>query len=500
MMLRRRRISIALTVLSITQGLTACGGENSELDSTESDSSANTWRRRRGATPAPTAAPVATSTTTAPTWAPTSTPTSAPRSAPTSSPTSAPTAAPTPAPTTAPTKAPTAAPTSAPTAAPTPTPTAAPTSAPSVAATSFFPAWLTAPAGQWAQIPDTLAPSQLADYSGVALRDDDSGVELFAALAGGHGGNNTDNAVRTLQLNDGAPRWVTRRAASSTAGSSLSGSQAYYTADGRPMPRHTYHDIVWVPEIGRYLVGGMYWGTAGLDFQITDAFAPSGTTGGDWDPKGSFPQRPKGAGGYLVMLSVRNPATGMYYGTTRSDGSYLHTFNPRSKTWGTVVMSGSGNVNMGGNAFDTRRGLIYNLSNGSWFVPAAGVHSTTIDPTTGVKTTIGFNASAAWSDFQSKASQFVMSALEYDEDADCYYFYNGNTFSLAASEGAKVYRITPNSTSTWDMSIVSTTGVTPALESGGGSGVATKFRFIRRWRTLIMVSPGRNVYYLRLPS
>lgn len=112
---KRRRISIAITVLATTHGLSGCGGSSEDSAQQPTDaaedgesSAQRFWRRRRL------------------TAAPTPTPTASPTPGPTSQPTLAPTAAPTPAPTFAPTPAPTFVPTPAPTQVPTPAPTSSP--------------------------------------------------------------------------------------------------------------------------------------------------------------------------------------------------------------------------------------------------------------------------------------------------------------------------------------------------------------------------------------
>lgn len=361
------------------------------------------------------------------------------------------------------------------------------------------PKWMTAAVGHWAQLGGTAAPPALAAYSGVGWREDAGAIEIFSGVAGGHAAGQyvTNNEVFTLRLDVDSPTWVRRRAASNASGWDSSGQTSPYMPDGRPASRHVYCDANWSPDQGAYLVGGLFWGSLGIDYPVLDAFIPAGDSDGDWAPSGSFPPRPVGAGGYFVMLSAQDPATGMLYGTTRADGSLLFRFNAKSKAWTRIALSGSGNVNMGGNAFDTRRGQIFNLSNASWLVPAPGVNSTVIDPNTGGMTLIAFRPSAAWADFQASATQFALTALSYDAWHDCFYFYNGDTYGLAG-QTQKVYRITPNDGAVWDMDFLPILGgVVPA--AAGDSGVLTRFKYVQRLNALVLLVPGEDIYYMRLP-
>lgn len=352
----------------------------------------------------------------------------------------------------------------------------------------------------WAQVGGTQVPAALEQYSGVAWREDSEAVEIFSGVAGGHAAGRyvVNNEVYTLRLDVASPAWVLRRPASEASGWDSTGRTSAYMPDGRPASRHVYCDAHWSADQRAYLVGGMYWGNDGVDYPVMDAFVPAGDTAGDWARAGTFPQRPTGAGGHLMMLSAYDPTTGAFYATTRADGAFLYKFDARNKVWSRITLSGTGQPNLGGNAFDSRRGRIFSLSNTAWFVPAAGVRSTVIDPGSGVGTTVNFRASAAWSDFQANASKFVLNALTYDAWHDCFYFYNGDSYGLTG-QTQKVYRITPNAGSTWDMDYLPIQGgVVPA--SSGDSGVLTKFKYVQQLNAIILAVAGQNLYYLRLPQ
>ena len=146
------------------------------------------------------------------------------------------------------------------------------------------PDWMTAAVNEWAQISGTTAPGALSQYCGLGWRDDATCVELFSGAAGGHSSGQyvTNNEVWTLRLTDGTPAWVQRRAASTVGGWDTTGNTTPYMEDGRPATRHVYADAWWLPEQSAYYVGGMYWGSSGVNYSISDGFVPSGTSGGDW--------------------------------------------------------------------------------------------------------------------------------------------------------------------------------------------------------------------------
>ena len=342
------------------------------------------------------------------------------------------------------------------------------------------PAWLaTGGVGQWTQIAGTTAPAELGDYCGMGLRETGGYVQLFSGASGGHGGNLTNNEVLTLDLTLDSPSWVTARSGSSATGWDTTGASnlnAEYFSDGRPVPRHTYWDVNWSSTLNRYLVGGRFWGSGAYDSTQFDGFNPSTN---DWDAAGTYGARASGA----IFLGCRNPATDVLY----SVQGYI--FTPGSG-WSTYTQSGV-ILNRGGYAYDTTRNFIYGLSSGDNFSAGSStIVSAKLNPSTGVGTAITFNSSSAWTSFQANASSFLCSNIVYDPDLDKYYFYNGGT-----TEGTQtIYVVTPNSTTTWDMSVMSVSGVTPAASS---SGVMTKFRYISKYKVGVLVVSGQSVYAIR---
>jgi hypothetical protein len=335
-----------------------------------------------------------------------------------------------------------------------------------------FPAWRSAAVNTWAAISNTAVPQELKDYCGVGMRSESSAVELFSGATGGHGGNLANNRVMTIDLLADAPVWVQRLAGSDATGWPTTGTlSAYFPSDDRPAPRHTYGGCFWSPERSAYIVQGRFFGSQAVDHRVTDAWAP----GVNWTKLGD--RTPS------ATTDAYNPATGTYY-TTIGERWVAST-----NTWSSWPLSGSASVGRLGNAFDTLRGTIFHLSSyDGWSDNGVGINCCRIT-TGGAKTAIAFNASAAWTQFQSESStQFLGATLVYNPDLDVFYFYAG--------KGQTVYVITPNAGTTWDMSILPVSGVTPP-----SCLVFGKLKYSSRLKCLLLTpandTAGFNVHYLR---
>ena len=345
----------------------------------------------------------------------------------------------------------------------------------------YTPAWLTGSVGEWRQISGTSAPSELRDYCGLAWREEAGSVEAASLASGGHGGNYYDNSVKTLQLNVDAPAWVNRTSASDPTGMSIPAPvSAYFPSDGKPYPRHTYWYNHWVPEINRYMMMTCrFVGSNAYDFNtIRDGFNPDSNT---WDAAGTY----SGA----LTATVRDPATGVFYSTSGA----MYTPSTGVIAGWSLTGAAAGSVARGGHAFDTLRGKIYHLSTGDNFSAGSSTVNSVQITTGGVCTAITFNSSAALTDFIANGPGFLTSQIEYNPDLDVFYFYNG-----AEGQTTKIYRITPNGGTVWDMDLMTVTGVTPSHSLGSGAGgVNTKFKYISRYKALMLVVASNDVYFLR---
>jgi hypothetical protein len=72
----------------------------------------------------------------------------------------------------------------------------------------------------------------------------------------------------------------------------------------------------------------------------------------------------------------------------------------------------------------------------------------------------------------------------------------GDVADARPNEGPeKVFRITPNATTTWDMDVLPVTGRTP---ESSGAGVHTKLYYASQFRVLLLVVADQDMYFLRL--
>lgn len=356
---------------------------------------------------------------------------------------------------------------------------------------------MTAAVGEWAQISGTTTNASIGNYGGTALRDDGQRVEICMALGGGHTSGQwlSDNRVSTLRLDVSSPAWVDRLGASDATGWDSAGTDTdpYFPSDGRPVPRHTYSTPQWVPSLGGYIFGGTYSGSDGSgSIPAYSLFVPSGDSGGDWESFGEslFEATPAG----VEIFACAQDADGILYSPAKDNRIAGYKLNPSTRAWSTWYSAASPLTTFGQIAYDSTRGNFFQLAPLSWSSPTSTICAFQIT-TGGTRTAIGFSSSAAWTEFQSASAQMYSPWMVYDADADRFYFYNGTTGSLSG-QGQKVYVITPNGTTTWDMSVMSVTGVTPG--SLGTAGVQNRWHYVPRWRCLFLLLPSAAVYYLRV--
>jgi hypothetical protein len=357
-----------------------------------------------------------------------------------------------------------------------------------------LPAWVSsATVNQLAQFPapGSEAPWYLKDFSGLAqrgLQDATGEVTLYTVLAGGHSGNLFFNETKKFQLDADSPVWELLRPNGDRGAWDITGQSGPYFPNGEPAPRHTYVDVLYVPEHDRVVAGGRFWGSGSGDYNVWDGFRLSDN---EYDPAGTYPNRP----GFTVYVECVDPSTGIWYGTAGL--KWTPGASPAASAFSAFNLTGSATTGLMGTAFDTRRRRLYHLSVGNNFSDAPRViNSCTIDIATGVKTAIGFNPSPAWTQFQADAAagHFLGSKVTYYRTGDRFYFYNGG------GEGTtKFYEIVPNATTTWDMNLLAVTGGTPGRSiSDTRGGVLTKFMCVDRWGMLILVVPYERVWYLKV--
>lgn len=282
---------------------------------------------------------------------------------------------------------------------------------------------------------------------------------LVSPANGGHG-DSSDNRVTSLDLSQATPAWTIQIAASASVQTNVE-----YYADGKPASRHGYAYALYISQRSRV----MMFGARGLYGNGNDGLkVASHTVSGTWawDAEGTFAASPLGYG------TVRDPDTG----NVMTNGGRL--WDQAANTWSTLGgFTGGWRYPV---AYDSTRGKFFALQWGDGGPDSAstGVFAQQFTKA-GVGTTISFNASSAYTQFQADGPRYA--GMDYDPMNDCFLFYAGQTFSggsVASNVPTRIYKITPNGTSTWDMSLLTVTGDTPANVVAGGSGINGRWRYI----------------------
>jgi hypothetical protein len=140
-------------------------------------------------------------------------------------------------------------------------------------------------------------------------------------------------------------------------------------------------------------------------------------------------------------------------------------------------------------AHDSRRDQLFTLNWGDDWGYASGVQASIVPCTGSVQTSIKFNASAALDSFMAEKPSY--GALDYDPENDRFLFYSGQ--GLAAG---RVYVVKPNSTTTWDMSMLATTGKLPPATTA--AGVHNRFRYVPALKGFLLIPTSTsNLFFIR---
>jgi hypothetical protein len=296
-------------------------------------------------------------------------------------------------------------------------------------------------------------------YGGIGYHvngENGSGFDRRGSELWQFGGGHLDwagNEIHSIRLGTDSPGWTLRRDHSAQADippTSVSPDLARYY-DGRPCSRHTYQGTHYIEKLEKYLaVGGYSWSHANggnvLEAVTFDKAA------NDWDPAGTwnttFPTTPNAVNGFYV----KHPITEDIYFAV-GGGYQFYKLNTATKVWSLINNSVTGYFA----AFEcatidpTRNAMFVLTTNGD----AASVYKGGVlyDLTTGARTNISFNASAAWTAFQAGATNH--GGVVYNKDQQCFYYYFGGT-----GWGGRVLKITPNAGTTWDMAEIAMSGLT----------------------------------------
>ena len=353
------------------------------------------------------------------------------------------------------------------------------------------PAWLNGvPLNRWVEIPGTVlagspgAPGEnpldvyamsnrsIGAYSGMALREDT--CEVWVAAAGGHS-DSSDNSVRSIAIATDAPVWQLRCAASAQADRQV---DVPYYMDGKPTSRHTYWSTHWSSTRRRLMLHRtrFSYGSA-VSFDDSNGFNADTNT---WDAKNTWSH------GQTAQCRDANDNVWAMNGTS------LYRWTPASDTWAQTANFGGAAFPNGPMAYDAARRQLVAIAWGdgqgyganalnAWKISADG---------TG-RQAITFNPSAAYSQFAT--DRLAYAALEYDADNDRFLAYGAQ-----AGATDRIYVVTPNAGTTWDMSLLplDSAGVVPV--DAGPAGLMSKFRYVPALKGFVLfTSAVNNLYFLR---
>lgn len=299
---------------------------------------------------------------------------------------------------------------------------------------------------------------------------------IYIAAAGGHN-DSSDNRVVALDLRVNSPSWVALKA---NTGSNSITDQAYQP-DGTPSSRHTYHYHRWSEQQQRVMLMGCYapYGPGVFTFNILDGFNPAT---GLWDAQGTWANT--GAGLYANAHDPNGDSWAIW-------GSTVRRWNAASATWSSVTVSTVGSAIRFPWAWDSLRNQFYGLAIGDSQGGGTDLRSTRQNGTTQSAITFSAGSSAALAQFQSGDGQYP--GMDYDAANDRFVWYDGR-----GAQAGKIFTITPNGTTTWDMAVLTTTGATlPATNGGGLQNKLTYVDFGTVKGFVLMPNASAGCYFLR---
>lgn len=342
-------------------------------------------------------------------------------------------------------------------------------------ATTPTPAWATgAPLETWVQIAGTSGAGGAAVNAwGTLVHVPGTGL-LVSPANGGHN-DSSDNRVSSIDLLQDRPSWTVQIAP--TAASDLRPRQDYY-ADGKPISRHGYHHAHFIAQRQRVMTFGAYgwWDDGGAGYAV-DGHSVAGQWA--WDPANTYPRLASGRG----FGSAHDPVTGNVW--TAAGWRWNQTANSWSSLGGFPI------IWRWPLAYDPLRRRFFTLQfgDGQGYDLNRGVVSTVFDADTGAQAAINFNPSQALTQFISDAPTY--SAMDYDPHNDRFLFYDGQ-----GAAAGRVYVVTPNAGTTWDMSILNLAGAGPGPSAP--AGINGRFRYISALRGFaLMPQASSNLYFFR---
>lgn len=346
----------------------------------------------------------------------------------------------------------------------------------SVSPARLSPSWLQGRAlNEWFEIQGTAGAggAPLNDYSGFAVTED---AKIAAGAAGGHGGSR-DNRVVVLDLLTDAPSWRVLNTASTNAPDDVA-----YNPDGKPASRHTYASTLYVRRFDRVMLFGVRFTAPGAStFNKVDGFSAS---------TGVWSGVVQGSPG-TTDSGYTDIAPGYYGAVVDGFGDVwsvlgLRKYTASTNRWSAPITRAAADSVRYPWAWDSRRSMLFGLCWGDGEGFNTGVRAIKQDGTT--QTQITFNASGALTQFAADAPNYA--GMGYDPENDRFLFFSN-------SAPTRVYVITPNAGSIWDMSILPLGGGSVSI-AANGPPLLNKFQYVPQLRGFVcMPNADRNLLFLR---
>lgn len=289
------------------------------------------------------------------------------------------------------------------------------------------------PAGLGSAPGDAGSPANaLVAFSGITIRGD----ELHLVAVGGHM-NSADNGVRRLRLGVNSPAWELRRA------SDWNGSEmlvAYY-ASGSPASRHTYRNVHWVPQLNRFmLLGSRYvYGNPGTSFLAVAGYDPVANA---YDPAGTYAD-------CLGAISAFDPVSGIGIGCRPNVGGQIVKWVAATDTHTQPIAAPA---YLSCFAYDSDRLEWFGLAWGDGEAGGSVINSYKVDRdvTTATAITLAGAGVAAFA-----AATPTDCTMVYDSRVGRYFLWEGASRQL--------FKIVPNATATWTMTVQAISGTPPPV-------------------------------------
>jgi hypothetical protein len=136
-------------------------------------------------------------------------------------------------------------------------------------------------------------------------------------------------------------------------------------------------------------------------------------------------------------------------------------------------------------------GLTYGDGEGDIAAAPVQVNAARFNPATNIMEAISFNSSVALTQFNADTPTY--SGMDYDSVNDKFFFYCGQ-----GSGAGRIYVITPNSGTTWDISILSQGGGTTTPTATPNSGINSKFTYVPSLKGFVFLPrASSNLNFIR---